>query len=128
QYDPTNEPIIQVAVHGGGLPPARLYDLAANEVAPVLEGIEGVASASTNGGKERQINIIVDPAKAAARGLSADDVAKAIDRTNALLPSGRFNPPDFSANVYTNAVATNVSDIGDAILKLADGSHVRIKD
>ncbi len=128
QYDPTNEPIIQVAVYGGGLEPARLYDLAQNEIEPILEGIEGVASASPNGGKERQINIIVDPAKAAARGLSADDVAKAVERSNALLPSGRFNPPTFSANVYTNAVATKVTDIGDAVIKQVDGKAVLIRD
>lgn len=128
QYDPTDEPVVQVAIYGGGLEPAKLYDLAQNDIEPVLEGIEGVASAAPNGGKERQINVVVDPAKAAARGLSAEDVAKAIERSNALLPSGRFNPPSFSANVYTNAVATRVEDIGDAVIKLNGGKPVLIKD
>jgi multidrug efflux pump subunit AcrB len=128
QYDPSNEPIIQVAVHGGGLEPAQLYDLAANDIAPLLEGIPGVASASPNGGKERQINVIVDPVKAAARGLTADDVARAVSRANALLPSGRFNPPAFAANVYTNAIATDVADIGDAVIRDVDGRAVLIKD
>jgi multidrug efflux pump subunit AcrB len=128
QYDPSNAPVIQIAVHGGGLTPAQLYDYAANNVEPLLEGIPGVASASVNGGKERQINVIVDPVKATARGLSSSDVAKAIERANALLPSGRFNPPTFSANVYTNAVPKNVADIGDAIIKLRNGKPVMIRD
>lgn len=128
QYDPSNAPIMQVAVHGGGLSAAQLYDYAANNVEPLIEGIPGVASASPNGGKERQINVIVDPAKATARGLSSTDVARAIERANALLPSGRFNPPTFSANVYTNAVPKAVSDIGDAVIKLKDGKAVMIRD
>ena len=128
QYDPSNAPIIQVAVHGGGLSAAQLYDYAANNVEPMIEGIPGVASASVNGGKERQINIVVDPTKATARGLSSSDVAKAVERANALLPSGRFNPPTFSANVYTNAVPKAVADIGDAVIKLKDGKAVMIRD
>ncbi|MBX3197768.1 MAG: efflux RND transporter permease subunit [Labilithrix sp.] len=128
QYDPSNAPVMQVAVSGGGLSAAQLYDYAANNVSPRIEGIPGVASASVNGGKERQINVVVDPVKAAARGLSSSDVARAVERSNALLPSGRFNPRAFSANVYTNAVPTDVEDIADAIIKIPGGMPVRIGD
>lgn len=128
QYDPSNAPVMQVAVSGGGLEASQIYDYAANNIAPLIEGIPGVASASVNGGKERQINVVVDPVRAAARGLSSSDVARAIERSNALLPSGRFNPASFSANVYTNAVPAKVDDIGDAIIKLSGGRPVRIRD
>ncbi len=127
-YDPSNAPVMQVAVSGGGLSASQIYDYAANSVSPLIEGIPGVASASVNGGKERQINVVVDPVKAAARGLSSSDVARAIERSNALLPSGRFNPKAFSANVYTNAVPADVQEIGDAIIKVSGGRPVRIGD
>ena len=68
QYDPSNAPVIQVAVYGGGMPGAQLYDYAMNEIEPQLEGISGVASAAVNGGRQRQINVVVDPDKAQARG------------------------------------------------------------
>ena len=128
QYDPSNAPVMQVAVYGGGLSAARLYDYAANSVAPRIEGIPGVASASPNGGKERQINVVVDPVRAAARGLTSADVAAAIERTNALLPSGRFNPKSFSANVYTNAVPARVDALGEAIVKYEAGRAVHLRD
>ncbi|RYZ61681.1 MAG: efflux RND transporter permease subunit, partial [Proteobacteria bacterium] len=54
QYDPSNAPVVQVAIYGGGLTGPQLYDYAANVIEPVLEGITGVASASPNGGRERQ--------------------------------------------------------------------------
>lgn len=128
QYDPSNAPVLQVAVYGKGISAAQLYDYAANNIEPLIEGIPGVASAAPDGGKERQINVVVDPAKAAARGLSSSDIAKAVDKANALLPSGRFNPPTFSANVYTNAVPKTVAEIGDAVVKMVDGKPVLLRD
>src|ERR1041385_4680571 len=117
QYDPSNAPVVQVSVSGGGLTGPQLYDYALNNIEPLLEGIPGVASASLNGGRQRQINVIVDPAKAQARGVTSSDVAAAVSQSNALLPSGSFIAPTFDAIVYTNAVAHSVKDIGDAAVK-----------
>ncbi len=128
QFDPSNAPVVQVAVYGGGLPGPKLYDYALNNIEPRLEGIPGVASASLNGGRQRQINVIVDPVAAQARGLTSTDVAAAVAQSNALLPSGVFVSPKFDANVYTNAVPERVSAIGEAMVKLVDGKPVLIRD
>src|SRR5580765_3314666 len=105
QYDPSNAPVVQVAVSGGGLSGPQLFDYAFNSIERILEGIPGVASASLNGGRQRQINVIVDPARAQARGVTSTEIAAAVAQSNALLPSGEFISPRFDANVYTNAVA-----------------------
>jgi multidrug efflux pump subunit AcrB len=128
QYDPSNAPVIQVAVSGGGLTGPQLYDYALNSIEPILEGISGVASAAINGGRQRQINVIVNPARAQARGLTSTDVAAAVAQSNALLPSGELIASTFDANVYTNAVAQQVSDIGEAMVKLRGGKPVLIRD
>lgn len=128
QYDPSNAPVIQVAVSGGGLTGPQLYDYALNAIEPVLEGIPGVASASINGGRQRQINVVVDPARAEARRVTSTEIAAAVAQSNALLPSGEFISPKFDANVYTNAVALKVADIGDAAVKVHEGHPVLIKD
>jgi multidrug efflux pump subunit AcrB len=128
QYDPSNAPVIQVAVSGGGLGGPQLYDYALNSIEPILEGISGVASAAINGGRQRQINVIVNPARAQARGLTSTDVAAAVAQSNALLPSGELIAATFDANVYTNAIAQRVSDIGDAMVKLRNGKPVLIHD
>src|SRR5436305_6827528 len=64
QYDPSNAPVVQVAISGGGVSGPQLYDFGQNVIEPILEGIPGVASASLNGGRQRQINIVVDPVAA----------------------------------------------------------------
>jgi multidrug efflux pump subunit AcrB len=118
QFDPSNAPVVQVAVWGEGFTGPQLYDYAFNNIEPQLEGIGGVASAALNGGRQRQINIVVDPVKAQARGLTAEDVADAVHNSNALLPSGEFLSRKFDANVYTNAIPRDVKAIGDAEVKL----------
>jgi multidrug efflux pump subunit AcrB len=128
QYDPSNAPVVQVVVSGGGLSGPQLYDYAFNQIEPILEGIPGVASAALNGGRQRQINIVVDPARAAARRMTSRDVADAVRKSNALLPSGEMIAPRFDANVYTNAVPPAVRTIGEAVIGRHDGRPVFIKD
>ncbi len=67
QYDPSNAPVAQVVVSGAGYTGPQLYDYAFNNIEPLLEGISGVASAAPDGGRQRQINVVVDPTQAQAR-------------------------------------------------------------
>jgi multidrug efflux pump subunit AcrB len=128
QYDPSNAPIVQVAVSGVGLTGPQLYDYALNNIEPMLEGIPGVASAAINGGRQRQINVVVDPVAAQARGVTSSDVAAAVAQSNVLLPSGVFLSPKFDSNVYTNAVPEHIEAIGEAMVKMRGGKAVLIRD
>ena len=128
QWDPSNAPVIQVAVYGGSLTGPQLYDFALNTIEPLLEGIPGVASAAVDGGRQRQINVVVDQSRAQARGLTSADVAAAVAQSNALLPSGELIAPKFDSNVYTNAVARRVEDIGAAPVKNRSGRMALIRD
>jgi multidrug efflux pump subunit AcrB len=128
QYDPSNAPVVQVVVSGGGLTGPQLYDYAFNYIEPVLEGIAGVASAAVDGGRMRQINVVVDPARVQARNLTSADVSYAVAQANALLPSGEFIAPAFDANVYTNAVPQAIKSIGEAIIKRKGNRAVLIRD
>jgi multidrug efflux pump subunit AcrB len=128
QYDPSNAPVVQVVVSGEGSTGPQLYDYAFNNIEPLLEGISGVASAAPDGGRMRQVNVVVDPAKAQARNVTAEDVAAAVSRSNALLPAGEFIAKKFDANVYTNAIPRRVASIGEAPVKVINGKAVLIRD
>ena len=128
QYDPSNAPVVQVVVTGAGYTGPQLYDYAFNNIEPLLEGIPGVASAAPDGGRMRQINVVVDPVKAQARNITSSDIATAVSKSNALLPSGEFISPKFDANVYTNAIPQKVATIGEAPVKVIDGKPVFIQD
>ncbi len=128
QYDPSNAPVCQVVVSGAGYTGPQLYDYAFNNIEPLLEGISGVASAAPDGGRQRQINVVVDPVKAQARQVTSQEIAAAAAKSNALLPSGEFIAPSFDANVYTNGIPRRVRTIGDAAVKVVGDKPVLIKD
>jgi multidrug efflux pump subunit AcrB len=128
QYDPSNAPVVQVVVSGAGYTGPQLYDYAFNNIEPLLEGIPGVASAAPDGGRQRQINVVVDPVKAQARKVTSAEVAAAVAKSNALLPSGEFISPKFDANVYTNAIPPTVETIGEAPVKVEGKTPVLIHD
>jgi multidrug efflux pump subunit AcrB len=128
QYDPSNAPVCQVVVTGAGYTGPQLYDYAFNNIEPLLEGITGVASAAPDGGRQRQINVVVDPVKAQGRQVTSSEIAVAVSKSNALLPSGEFIAPSFDANVYTNAVPKDVATIGEAPVKMIGDKPVLIRD
>jgi multidrug efflux pump subunit AcrB len=128
QYDPSNAPVAQVVVSGADYTGPQLYDYAFNFIEPLLEGIPGVASAAPDGGRLRQINVVVDPVKAQSRGVTTEEIAQAVSQSNALLPSGEFIAPSFDANVYTNGIPSRVETMGDAPIKMVRGKPVLIKD
>jgi multidrug efflux pump subunit AcrB len=128
QYDPSNAPVVQVVVTGKGFPGPQLYDYAQNYIEPLIEGISGVASAAPDGGRMRQINVVVDPVKAQGARVTTQDVSRAARSSNALLPSGEFISKYYDANVYTDAVPKRVKTIGEAPVKVIGDKAVLIKD
>ncbi len=80
--DRQNAPIIQFAVRREGVDRAALKELLNNVILTQFQKINGVLSAWTFGGPDRQIQIVVDRDKLAAYGLSILQLRKAIDRAN----------------------------------------------
>ena len=129
QYDPSNAPVIQVVVSRAGHTGPQLYDYAFNNVEPLLgRNLRRSRAPRPTAGGCGRLNVVVDPARAQARGLTANDVAEAVAKSNALLPAGEFIAPKFDANVYTNAIPLRVKSIGDAPIKVTGDRAVLIRD
>jgi hydrophobe/amphiphile efflux-1 (HAE1) family protein len=129
KFDVSNIPVALVTVSGQQLDERDLYDLAANTIAPQIEQLAGVAAATVEGGKIRQININLDPTLLRARGLSILDVVNAVKTATVILPSGNLRAGHLDYNVFTNAQFKAVEPIEDVIVSLDTGGNpVRIRD
>ena len=67
-YNASTVPIIQLALSSPQLAEQKLFDLGQNFIRPALATVQGAAMPSPYGGKERQIQIDLDPAGAAGEG------------------------------------------------------------
>ena len=67
-FDPSLQPILILSVTGSGNP-IKLREYIEQRITPMFERVEGVASARIDGGKKRDIQILVDPLKLQLLGI-----------------------------------------------------------
>jgi len=126
RFDLSNIPVCLVTVSGGGLDERQLYDLAFNTVEPQLERLPGVASASVDGGRVRQITVNLNRDMLFAKGLSVLDVVRAVNDANFLLPAGDIQIGRLSYNIYTNNQFRIVQPMGDIVVRKTGANNVPI--
>jgi CzcA family heavy metal efflux pump len=130
RFDLSNIPVALVTVSGGALDEKQLYDLAYNTVEPQIERLGGVASASPDGGKVRQITVNLNRDQLYAKGLSVLDVVRAVNDSNFLLPSGDIRVGRLDYNIYTNNQFKIVQPMQDIVVRKAgpNGVPIHVKD
>jgi multidrug efflux pump subunit AcrB len=128
KFDVSNLPVCNITVGGAGIDERRLYDLAYNLIAPQLEQLPGVATATVNGGKVRQITVSVDRDQMKARGISILDVVNAIGNSNLIQPSGWIRIGARQYNIFSNAQFRLVPSIAQVVVATVAGVPVRVAD
>jgi CzcA family heavy metal efflux pump len=132
-YSASTVPILQLAVGGTGLSEQKLFDLALNQMRPGLVTVPGAASPFPSGGKQRQIQVDIDPASLQSKGLSAEDVGDAIVNQNQINPVGFAKIGTYQYNIALNDAPHTieglnllpVKTINAATIYLRDVAHVR---
>ena len=128
KFDLSNLPVCILTVAGGGLDERALYDLAYNTIEPQIERLPGVASANVDGGKIRQITVNLDRDRLYAKGLSVNEVTRAVNDANFLLPSGDVKLGTFDYNVFTNNQFSVVAPMEDIVVRRTGTTPIRLRD
>ncbi len=68
QYNASSVPVLQLGLSGQGLSEQQLNDLGTNTIRTQLATVEGAQTPYPYGGKQRQIQVDIDPAGAAGQG------------------------------------------------------------
>ncbi|MBN9123074.1 MAG: efflux RND transporter permease subunit, partial [Planctomycetes bacterium] len=127
--DPAGERVLGlVVVQSATSDEARLADIARNAVRPALGRIPGLMAPVVLGGKERQFGLYLDTQRMQARGLTAGDVARAIERANAAVPpvAGRWGDADLVLGSGT--AFRSIEEIGDVPVRTEAGKMVYLRD
>ncbi|MBI2524794.1 MAG: efflux RND transporter permease subunit [Candidatus Rokubacteria bacterium] len=128
KFDLSNIPVCLVTVSGGGLDEKQLYDLAYNTIEPQLERVPGVASANVDGGKIRQITVNLNRDLLYAKAISVTEVARAVNDSNFLLPSGDVKLGQLDYNVFTNNQFSVVEPMEGIVVRRSGGTPIRLRD
>ena len=127
KYDVNAKAVAQMALTGD-LPLDELYDYADNTLRDRLTVISGVADITLAGGAKREVHVILDREKLAARGLTSANVVQTIKAKITTIPSGRVQGEGMEYSVKFDAEYSNVEDIGNLEVANNNGQRVYIRD
>ena len=127
-YNASSVPILQLALSSDSLPEAKLYDLGNTILRTQLATIAGASIPFPYGGKQRQVQVDLDPQQLRANGLSGNDVVKAINDQNLILPAGTQKIDSFEYFIKLNASPTQVDDLNNLPVRAQNGTVTYVRD
>ena len=118
---PSLFPILSYNLEGGD--PATLYDLARYDIKPLISRVPGVGRVDVQGSDVREIEVVADPARLAAQGMTYTDLADAIRQAVTVQAVGRVAQNYRQYLIVTDQEAHTPEDVGGVVL--ANGLRVR---
>ena len=127
-YNASTVPILQLALTSSTLAEATLFDLGNSIIRPGLATVPGASLPFPYGGKQRQVQVDIDPEALRSKGLSAVDVSNAIGAQNLIIPAGTEKIGDIEYNIKLNSSPLKSEELNDVPIRTVNGTVVFVRD
>ena len=127
KFDPDASPVMTLAV-SADKPIRDITEYADKTLRRQLESVNGVGQVTLVGGRQRQINITLDPARLEAHNLTVTDVSRALQSQNAEVPGGRVEAGPEALTLRTRGRVQNVQEFGDIVVRQEAGHPILLRD
>jgi hydrophobic/amphiphilic exporter-1 (mainly G- bacteria), HAE1 family len=127
KLDTDAAPVLRVAVSA----PASLRDVtevAKNRIKERIESVNGVGQVTLIGGRERQINVWMDPDKMRSYNVTAAEVTTALRLQNIEFPSGRLDQGATETSVRTLGKIKKPEEFANVVVAVRGDYEVKVKD
>lgn len=113
--------VMFVGLTSDSLSPMHLRSLADSRIAPRLAAIKGVAQVAVIGGDVREYQILLDPARMQAYGVTLAEVAEAVEGLNDNTPGGAVQ--DYGNEYLLRGIlsTSNAEELGKAVVRSEAG-------
>jgi multidrug efflux pump subunit AcrB len=128
RLDVNDDPIAIYSVEAFDMTLEEISWYVDNVVAKRLRSIAGMAKVERNGGVNREIRIILDPAKMQSLGVSASQVNAQIRQVNVNAAGGRAEIAGSEQAVRVLGNAANAFRLGETQIALGGGRTVKLSD
>jgi HAE1 family hydrophobic/amphiphilic exporter-1 len=123
-----SSPILTYAVASSTMSSSELSWFVDDTISRSLQDEKGVAQVSRVGGVDREINVLVDPDRMAAQGLTASALNTALGAFNTDIPGGRVNVGGREQTVRVLGSAPTVQQLRNLTIPTAGGRYVKLSD
>jgi len=127
KVDPDASPILYIAL-AADRPIRELTEFADKTVRRELESLRGVGDLTIVGGRLRQVNLWIDPARLRAYRLTAAEVARAVGNQNMQLPGGPMTQGGRALTLRMKGRVNSVREFESLVVASRDGSQIRLVD
>src|ERR1700751_3253739 len=128
-YSASTVPILQLGLSGNGMSEQELNDYGLNFIRTRLVTVEGAAVPYPYGGKQRQVQVDLNPTALQSKGLSALDVVNAISLQNLILPTGtsKIGSKEYDVDV-PNAAPQSMDELNRIPIRTVGHTTIYVKD
>ncbi len=126
RYDPSQDPIVTLALSGQGWAIRDLTRLATETLKRRLENVSGVGNVSVVGGLEREIQVELLPDRLEALAVTPDQVVAALRRENLDAPAGRVERGIGEQSVRVRGRITDPAQFASVVVTTRGGTPVRL--
>lgn len=99
-----------------------------NDVVPFLERVKGVGEVSVWGGRDEQMQILLDTKLLAYNNITINEVIEAIAKANQDTSAGLLDYSARSYRVRVNSKFTSIEDIYNTVIKTQGGRNILLRD
>jgi len=128
QYNPSDAPIMVLALTSATLTRAQLYDSANSVLQQQLSQVDGVGQITLGGSALPSVRVELQPDQLNSYGIGLEDVRAALSSANANSAKGHIDQGDQRFEVLSNDQISKAAPYRDIVVAYRQGSPVFLRD
>lgn len=128
KFDPLMEPVIELVLSSDNVDIRDIYEYTDKTLKNKFSSIEGVAKVDIYGGKQRQINVRLNPVLMKQQYITVDEVVSQLSNKNKNIPGGEIEKGFSALSVRFVGEFQNVDEIKNLELQSLDGNKFLLSD
>jgi HAE1 family hydrophobic/amphiphilic exporter-1 len=128
KVNPGDFPVLYISLRSATLPLSTVHEYGETVLAQQISQLPGVAQVLVYGGQKFAVRVQVDAVKAAARGISLDDVRAAVAKANSNVPVGTLSGPDRDITLVATGAMEKAAEYRHVVVAWRNGAPVRLEE
>ncbi len=129
KMDPSQQPVFELAFSTPLMSSIELRQWIDQRLVPQLLTVRGTGTIEVAGGREREIDVVVDPERMSSYGLNITDITTALALQNIDIASGNITSDQYDVLARTEQRYRDAPHVGNTILKLpGQDNYIRLSD
>ena len=126
--NPSDAPVVLLAVRSATLPISVVDEYAENVLAQQITQLPGVSNVEVYGAQKYATRVQVDPGAAAARNISLDDIRRVLVSTNSNSPVGTLYGPSQNVTLVATNAMRKAEEYKNVIVAWRNGAPVKLEE